>query len=154
MPAGFRQGAVIRWLDKPPSLRVFQYTDPMNKLALLQHLQLRIPHLLAVYAFGSRISGHARVGSDLDLAVLVAGYADPVLLFDVAGELADMGDYSGDLLDLRAASTVMQYQVITTGQCWWAKDGQAAVYETFILGEKLKLDAARYFRAAHPCRRD
>lgn len=72
---------------------VLQYTDPMNKLALLQHLQLRIPHLLAVYAFGSRISGHARVDSDLDLAVLVAGYADPVLLFDVAGELADMGDY-------------------------------------------------------------
>lgn len=115
----------------------------MNKPALLQHLQLKFPHLLAVYAFGSRISGQFRPDSDLDLAVLVPGYADPMLLFEIAGELADIGGYPVDLLDLRAASTVMQYQIITTGKCWWAKDEQAALYEIFVLGEKLRLDAAR-----------
>jgi hypothetical protein len=48
-----------------------------------------------------------------------------------------------DVLDLRAASTVMQYQVISTGQRWWASDGQAALYEAAILSEKTALDSAR-----------
>lgn len=115
----------------------------MNQASILQHLQTQLPNLMALYAFGSRISGTARPDSDLDLAVLVAGYADPLQLFELAGQLADISHCPVDLLDLRAASTVMQYQVITTGQRWWAADEQAGLYELFILGEKLKLDAAR-----------
>lgn len=115
----------------------------MNQASILQHLQIQLPNLMALYAFGSRISGTARPDSDLDLAVLVAGYADPLQLFELAGQLADISHCPVDLLDLRAASTVMQYQVITTGQRWWAADEQAGLYELFILGEKLKLDAAR-----------
>lgn len=115
----------------------------MNKADIIHHLQIRLPNLLAVYAFGSRISGTARPDSDLDLAILVAGHADPVELFNMAGELADISRCPVDLLDLRAASTVMQYQVITTGQRWWAADGQAALYEVFILSEKTRLNEAR-----------
>lgn len=48
-----------------------------------------------------------------------------------------------DLLDLRAASTVMQYQVVTQGERWWALDAQAAVFESAILSEKTALDTAR-----------
>ena len=48
-----------------------------------------------------------------------------------------------DLLDLRAASTVMQYQIITTGQRWWASDVQAALFEAAVLSEKTALDTAR-----------
>jgi hypothetical protein len=47
------------------------------------------------------------------------------------------------LLDLRAASTVMQHQVITGGQRWWAKDAQAALFEAAMLSEKTALDTAR-----------
>lgn len=115
----------------------------MNREALVQTLAARIPDLLAVYAFGSRITGAARVDSDLDLAVLVAGYADAVVLFDLAGELADVAGCAVDLLDLRAASTVMQYQIITTGQRWWRKDIQADLFEAAVLSEKTELDAAR-----------
>jgi predicted nucleotidyltransferase len=50
----------------------------MNSAGILQMLHARIPNLLAVYAFGSRIQGSAGPDSDLDLAVLVAGYADPL----------------------------------------------------------------------------
>ena len=115
----------------------------MNREALVHTLAARIPDLLAVYAFGSRITGAARVDSDLDLAVLVAGYADTVVLFDLAGELADVAGCAVDLLDLRAASTVMQYQILTTGQRWWCKDSQAALFEAAVLSEKTELDAAR-----------
>lgn len=115
----------------------------MKRDALIHSLQTHIPDLLAIYAFGSRIQGTAKPDSDLDLAVLVAGYADPLTLFEVANELADVAGYAVDLLDLRAASTVMQYQIITTGERWWTLDMQAALFEAFILSEKTALDVAR-----------
>ena len=115
----------------------------MNQQIIVKRAQDRLPDLLALYAFGSRIQGQANADSDLDLAVLVAGYADPLLLFNLAGELADVTGCAVDLLDLRAASTVMQYQIITTGVRWWQKDSQAALYEAAILSEKTALDEAR-----------
>ena len=115
----------------------------MNADPFIQILQKRVPELLAVYAFGSRVRGSAGVESDLDLAILVAGYADPLALFYLSGELAELAGCPVDLLDLRAASTVMQYQIITTGVRWWARDLQAALFETAILSEKTALDSAR-----------
>ncbi|WNB76945.1 type VII toxin-antitoxin system MntA family adenylyltransferase antitoxin [Methylomonas koyamae] len=115
----------------------------MNKLALVNCLQTQLDGLLALYAFGSRIQGNATPDSDLDLAVLVAGYADPVLLFDLAGQLADIAGCPVDLVDLRATSTVMQYQIIMTGERWWQKDAQAALFEAAVLSEKTALDTAR-----------
>lgn len=115
----------------------------MNRAAIVEILQVRIPELLAIYAFGSRIHGTAGPDSDLDLAVLVAGYAEPVGLFDVAANLADVAGCAVDLLDLRAASTVMQYQVITRGERWWVKDKYAGLFEAAILSEKTALDTAR-----------
>jgi len=115
----------------------------MNSSRIVETVQQHVPSLLALYAFGSRIQGTAGPTSDLDLAVLVAGYADPVTLFDLSGELADVAGCPVDLLDLRAASTVMQYQVITTGERWWARDHQAGVFEAAILSEKTALDTAR-----------
>lgn len=115
----------------------------MNPQAILEMLQSRVPDLLAVYAFGSRMQGTAGPQSDLDLAVLVAGYADPLALWSLSGDLADVAGCPVDLLDLRASSTIMQHQVITTGQRWWAGDSQAAMYEVAILSEKTELDTAR-----------
>ena len=111
--------------------------------SVTQTLQERVPALLAIYAFGSRIQGNALPDSDLDLSVLVAGYADPLSLFHLSGQLADAVGCTVDLLDLRAASTIMQYQIITTGERWWACDNQAALFEAAILSEKTALDAAR-----------
>jgi predicted nucleotidyltransferase len=115
----------------------------MNREALIHTLQTQVPNLLAIYAFGSRIEGSAGPESDLDLAVLVAGYAEPLTLFGLAGDLADVAGCAVDLLDLRAASTVMQYQIIITGQRWWASDVQAALFEAAVLSEKTALDTAR-----------
>jgi hypothetical protein len=63
----------------------------MTSEPLIALLQQRQPALLAVYAFGSRIGEQgqaARVDSDLDLPVLLEGYADPVGLFDLSGDRA------------------------------------------------------------------
>lgn len=115
----------------------------MNVERVLAHLLAGLPDLMAVYVFGSQATGDAHADSDLDLAVLSAGPVDPLLLWQLSGELADIVAMPVDLLDLRSASTVMQYQVITTGHRLWNKDGQAGIFESFILSEKTALDAAR-----------
>ena len=118
----------------------------MDSRPILALLRQRLPTLMAVYAFGSRIQSagvHVHEHSDLDLAVLVAGYADPVQLFDLAGNLADLTHCHVDLLDMRASSTVMQHQILTQGVRWWAKDAQAGLFEAAMLNEKIYLDQAR-----------
>ena len=106
-------------------------------------IRARFPLALAVYTFGSQVQGSAHAQSDLDLAVLVAGYADPLTLWDVSGQLADVVNCPVDLLDLRAASTVMQYQVSTTGRRLWSVGLPADLFECFVLSEKTALDEAR-----------
>lgn len=124
-----------------------RHNDVMDLQALVKLLQTRLPGLMAVYAFGSRVQDHgrdAKAQSDLDLAVLVEGYADPVMLFELAGPLSDLTACPVDLLDLRAASTVMQHQILTHGQRLWASDVRAGLFEAAMLTEKLHLDEARH----------
>lgn len=115
----------------------------MNQVAIERLLRASLPGLQAIYAFGSRIEGTAGPDSDLDLAVLIAGYADPVTLWEVAGQIADLAGCPVDLLDFRAASTVMQFRILSTGQRWWAADSRADLYEAAVLSEKTELDSAR-----------
>ena len=106
-------------------------------------LRAALPQALAVYAFGSQLAGTAQADSDLDLAVLVAGYADPVALWELAGQIEDLVGCAVDVLDLRAASTVMQYQVLQGGLRLWGSPLEAGLFECFILSEKTALDEAR-----------
>lgn len=116
---------------------------PDTEQSICSILRDAFPNALGIYVFGSRAQDTANADSDLDLAVLIEGYADPLVLWDLANQIAEKLGFHVDLLDLRAASTVMQYQIITTGRCVWAKDVQAGLYEAFILSEKTSLDTAR-----------
>lgn len=109
----------------------------------LQHVQDRLPGILAVYVFGSHASGDSNNDSDLDIAVLLPGTADPLLIWRLSGELADIVGVPVDLVDLRAASTVMQYQIVTKGQRQWGQTPDAGLFEVFVLSEKTALDTAR-----------
>jgi predicted nucleotidyltransferase len=111
---------------------------------IVSAIRARLPNAMAIYAFGSQVQGTAGPVSDLDLAVLVTGYADPLALWELAtGKLADLVGCPIDLLDLRAASTVMQYQVITKGQRLWTVGLPVGLFETYVLSEKTSLDEAR-----------
>ncbi|MEO3877870.1 type VII toxin-antitoxin system MntA family adenylyltransferase antitoxin [Rheinheimera fenheensis] len=115
----------------------------MNFSPVLQLLQQRLPNLMAVYAFGSQVSGDADKNSDLDLAVLVAGYADVIELWDISSDIAELVNCEVDLLDFRAASTVMQYQILTTGERLFAIDSSVGVYEAMVLSQMTALNEAR-----------
>lgn len=136
-------GDKLEPLDAKPVLQARMDAALAPDGLIVATLRAAWPHTLAVYAFGSRVQGTAHAESDLDLAVLVAGYTDAVARWDVAQQLAVALGCEVDLLDMRAASTVMQYQVLMTGRCLWASQPEAALFECFVLNEKLDLDAAR-----------
>lgn len=115
----------------------------MNFPLIVQLLQNRLPNLMAVYAFGSQVEGTADKNSDLDLAVLVAGYADPIDLWDISSDLAELVNCEVDLLDFRAASTVMQHQILTKGERLFAVDNSIGSYESSLLSEMTALNEAR-----------
>ena len=115
----------------------------MNFPLVVQLLQSRLPTLLAVYAFGSQVAGTADQHSDLDLAVLVAGYADSVELWDISSDVAELVNCEVDLLDFRAASTVMQYQILTKGKRLFALDSSIDSYEAGLLSDMTALNEAR-----------
>lgn len=52
----------------------------MPQQALINLLQSRLPNLMAIYAFGSRVNGDANAISDWDLAVWVVGCVEPGVL--------------------------------------------------------------------------
>lgn len=102
-----------------------------------------LPESLAIHAFGSRVSGNADARSDLDLAVLLPGYANPIQLWNLSQSLTVTAGCHVDLIDLRGASTVMQYQILVTGRRLWAILPAADLFECFVFSEKTALDEAR-----------
>ena len=115
----------------------------MNPDTIVTLLKMRLPGLMAIYAFGSRIEDTANADSDLDLAVLVPGRAAPEVLWKISSDLADLVKCPVDLLDFRAASTVMQDRILKTGLRWYATDSRVDAYEAAVLNEKIELDTAR-----------
>jgi len=111
--------------------------------AAISSIRTAFPNTLAIYLFGSRANGTANSDSDLDLAVLVAGYAEPLQLWDISNDLAEIAGCDVDLLDMRATSTVMQYQILQTGRRLWTIGLEADLFECFVLNEKLHFDQAR-----------
>lgn len=111
--------------------------------AVVRALRHAFPDAVGIYAFGSTMDGTARPDSDVDLAILVEGYAPPLALWDTANALAALLNRPVDLLDFRAASTVMQHQVLSKGRRLWGKDLQAGLYECFAMSEMGRLDEAR-----------
>lgn len=110
---------------------------------IVARLQSALPDLLAVYLFGSHAQGQAGPDSDLDLAVLTGRRIAPLAVWELSQALAAALDSDVDLVDMRSASTVLQYQVITTGVRLWASNAEAGLFECMVLSEKTELDTAR-----------
>jgi predicted nucleotidyltransferase len=116
----------------------------MNDAETVRILQSAVPDVIAVYRFGSTVSGDAHAGSDIDIAVLAARPLDPVFRFEVQEQLAVANRCDVDLVDLRSASTVMQMQVISRGITLAVLDHAAqAHFETYVYSAYARLNEER-----------
>ena len=95
---------------------------------IIHHLQHALPSLQAVYLFGSVVTEYFTDDSDVDIAVLTAEPLDTLLRWELVQQLAIALNRDVDLVDLSAASTVMQFQVVSTGEQVFAADPAAIVW--------------------------
>lgn len=103
-----------------------------------------MPSLQALYCFGSAAAGVARPDSDLDLAVLSAAPLDPLDRWSLQEEIAALLGRDVDLVDLRAASTVMRVQVLANAVLLLDRDPTArAWFEMLALSDYARLNEER-----------
>ncbi len=92
---------------------------------ILQATRKLLPDVQAIYWFGSSAHGQTHTESDLDIAVLMPHRIDALACFAAQNKLAWEFNIEVDLVDLRSASTVMNYEVIRTGKRLFCKNKMA-----------------------------
>jgi uncharacterized protein len=111
---------------------------------ILAAVREALPGVRRVYLFGSRAVGEEWPASDLDLAVVLDGPADPVSLWMAGEDIASRLDVDVDLIDLLKADTLLKHQIVTTGRRLYAADPMDAErYEIFILNDMMELNELR-----------
>lgn len=111
---------------------------------ILAAVREALPGVRRVYLFGSRAVGEEWPDSDLDLAVVLNGPADPVSLWMAGEDIASRLDVDVDLIDLLKADTVLKHQIVTNGKLLFTNDPvEAERYEIFILNDMMELNEAR-----------
>lgn len=83
---------------------------------LLAAIDRALPEADTVYLYGSRASGHAREGSDVDLGVLAAEPLHHERLLRAREAIAEAVGRDVDLVDLARAPTVTRAQVVSGGR--------------------------------------
>jgi predicted nucleotidyltransferase len=100
--------------------------------------------IIAIYRFGSSVTGDFRPDSDIDLAVLADGRLDPHVRFDLQDRLSAALRRPVDLVDLRGASTVMASQVVTHGVVVYDGDPiRRGAFEDYVYGAYARLNEER-----------
>lgn len=123
-----------------------QAQDSRAKLIadVVTRLRAAMPDLLAIYRFGTWGTQDERADSDLDLAVLVPVRLPAARLWEIAQQLAELVGRHVDLVDLRAASTVMTAQIVSQGErLFCSAEKQCAEYEDCAYASYARLNEER-----------
>ncbi|MFE8701739.1 nucleotidyltransferase domain-containing protein [Cytobacillus sp. FJAT-54145] len=97
-----------------------------------------------IYLFGSFANGTTHPKSDIDIAYLSNSTITPYERFSLAQKLASSLNRDVDLIDLNAASTVFQSQIISNGQpIYCVNDVRKAEFEMLVLKKYAKLNEER-----------
>lgn len=103
----------------------------------------RIAGVRAVYLYGSQATRSSRTGSDIDIAILADTPLPPVMRFDLMGEMAAMMGRDVDLVDLRAASTVLRSQIIGQGVRLYGVGSTIEEFEDRVFSAYARLNEER-----------
>lgn len=99
--------------------------DPAVQDVVAEIVPAAVPGVIAVYQFGSTVDGTEHAQSDLDLALLASSPLPNLDRWALQEDLAAELRRDVDLVDLRAASTVMQAQVLDRGTVLFEGDRTA-----------------------------
>jgi uncharacterized protein len=118
--------------------------DKEKKDLIVRFLSERFPNLKAIYLFGSSVTPGERFKGDIDLALLPRNPLSSWERWEAAQVLAILLNTDVDLVDLRRASTVMQLQVISSGQCLYEREREERErYEDAVFSGYVRLNEER-----------
>ena len=107
-------------------------------------LRENITHVLAIYRFGSWGTPEMRPSSDLDLAFLTIKAQPSQQVWHFAQDIAVRVGCDVDLIDLRAQSTEMRMQVISTAERLWCGDfNTTEMFEDFVYSDYVDFSERR-----------
>lgn len=115
----------------------------LNHQLLVKAATELLPSAKLVYLFGSEADGSSSVQSDIDLAVLLPQKLDPIARFEFQEKLAHRFSRDVDLVDLLAASTVLQHQIIQNGKLLWGEKNEQMQFEMQVLSMYQHLNEER-----------
>lgn len=117
---------------------------PVNLPALVELIRDAVPDVIAVYLFGSMGREEGSAESDLDLALLADRLLDPISRWELQERLATVAGRDVDLVDLRAASSVLRVQVLRDARLLLERDPNArALFEATALSSYAHLNEER-----------
>ncbi len=83
---------------------------------IINTIKATIPDVMAIYLFGSMASGNFTNDSDIDIAVLTHKEIEKQTLTTAKNQLSQTLNRDIDLIDLVSASTVFQYEILTSAK--------------------------------------
>lgn len=111
---------------------------------VVARLRAAYPTVLAVYRFGSTARGEATAASDLDSAFLPAEPVERGPVLALALELGAVVGRDVDLVDLAAAPTALEAQVVAQGERLYSRDrAEVDRYEDYVYSSYARLNGAR-----------
>lgn len=117
---------------------------PFSDAEAVELIRQGVPDVVAVYRFGSSVEGTTHPRSDVDLAFLALHPMGPVARFELQERMASAFGQDIDLVDLRAASTVMQMQVVSKGVLLAEPDhAEKERFETYVFSAYARLNEER-----------
>jgi uncharacterized protein len=117
--------------------------SPAALAVVTDYLMSTLDELQAIYLFGSQATGAATPSSDVDLALLLPTPLTAEQRWKLGAELADRLRTDVDLIDLRQASTSLQYQVVSEGRRLWHCGIDSDEFELTVLSEYWDLTIQR-----------
>lgn len=118
----------------------------MELIDILKERFVTRQEVVAAYLFGSRAEGVARPASDTDIAVLLDERIKDTFKYrlELADELERLAGTQIDLILLREAPLLLQFQILKKGKVVFERDvDRRASYEMYILGKYY--DYQRFF---------
>lgn len=92
------------------------YQHQQKLQTAVEKIHQAIPEIIAIVIFGSYGTQYEKNSSDLDIAILAEKKISKIFLWKLAQEIAIKINRDVDLIDLRQASTVFKFHILTSGQ--------------------------------------
>lgn len=115
-------------------------------LKIVEILVSIFPDIVAIYAYGSRVSGRAHKGSDLDLALLFKADSRPdsQMIYRHLGRVVDVAECPVDIGVLSHNNTIYAKEVIANGTRIYCCDTkQCDEFEMYCLSYYAQLNLER-----------